>query len=197
MLNSTQGTLKLTDCCKAQVLAIFADLRGKKRVSIKAWQRILGKLCFMGAAIVPGSTGLFGALQLGLSHADMHCVCITNHLRNHLTDFELLAQSIATCPTCFAELVPNYPSAIGSADAAKSGMGGVHFAKGKQPLLWCAPFPPDIQAHMVSTNNPNGDITNSDLEQAGILAQADVANMVYDLCDWTLATLNDNIVAIS
>ena len=97
----------------------------------------------------------------------------------------------------FTELMPNYPLVIGSIDAAKSGMGGVLFAEGKQPLLWCAPFPPDIQACIVSTKNPNGDITNSDLEQAGVLAQANVMNMVCNLHDWMLATLNDNITAIS
>ena len=42
-----------------------------------------------------------------------------------------------------------------------------------------------------------GDITNSDLEQAGLLARADVTNTVFDLCDRTLTTLNDNITAIS
>ena len=175
MLDSTQGTLKLTDHHKARVLAIFDDLCGQKHVSIKAWQWILGELHFMGTAI-PGSAGLFGALQLGLSHANQHCVRITNHLCNHLTDFELLTQSIATHPTCFAELVPNYPLAIGSIDATKSGKGGVLFAKGKQLLLWHVPFPPAIQACIISTNNPTGDITNSNLEQAGVLAQADVMN---------------------
>ena len=76
-------------------------------------------------------------------------------------------------------------------------MGGVLFADGKPPLLWQVPFPPDIQSCLISTKNPNGDITNSDLEQAGVLAQADVANTVFNLRAWTLTTLNDNITAIS
>ena len=44
MLHFAQGTLKLTNHCKAQVLIIFDDLHGKKHVSIKARQLILGKL---------------------------------------------------------------------------------------------------------------------------------------------------------
>ena len=86
---------------------------------------------------------------------------------------------------------------IGSIDDTKSGMGRVIFADNKSPILWHAPFPPEIKAHIVSTDNPNGDITNSDLEQAGILAQANVMNMVYNHCDCMLTTLNDNIAAIS
>ena len=93
--------------------------------------------------------------------------------------------------------MPDYPLVIGSVDATKSSMGGVLFAKGKQPLLWCAPFPPAIRAHIIFTNNPNGDITNSNPEKAGILAKANVANMVYDLRNQMLTTLNDNITAIS
>ena len=196
MLNSAHGTLELTDCHKALVLSIFDELWGRKRVSLKSWQCILGELHFMEAAI-PRSAGLFGALQFGLCHANKHRVCITTHLRDHLTDFELLAQSIATHPTRFAELIPDYPLANGSVDAAKSGMGGVLFADSKQPLLWHMPFPPDIQARTVSTKNPNGDIMNSNLEQAGVLAQAHIMNTVYDLRDQMLATLNNNITAIS
>ena len=41
-----------------------------------------------------------------------------------------------------------------------------------------------------------GDLTNSDLEQAGILTHADVAASLYDLQELTLLTLNDNSAAI-
>ena len=143
-------------------------------------------------AMITGCAGLFGTLQWGLSHADKHHVCITSHLWDHLLDFKLLAQSIT-----LAEIVPNYPSVIGSINATKSGIGGVLFADGKAPILWQAPSPSDIQTCIISTDNLNGDITNSDLKQAGMLAQANVANTVYDLHDQMLATLNDNVFAIS
>jgi len=54
---------------------------------------VLGELRFMGAAI-PGSAGLFGAMQLGLKLADTTHVRITPYLRDHLFDFERLALSI-------------------------------------------------------------------------------------------------------
>ena len=142
---------------------------------------------------VPGASGLFRALQPGLSHADKHHVQITSHLRAHLTDFEALARSIAHRPTHFTEIVPDYPSVIGSVDAAKQGMGEVLFAPGKPPAMWHTCFPEDIQQRIVSTANTAGDLTNSDLEQAGVLAQADMAMLLFDLWELTLATLNDNI----
>ena len=69
--------------------------------------------------------------------------------------------------------------------------------QGTPPTLWQAAFPPDIQARIVSTANRAGDITNSDLEQAGVLGQADVAASLFDLWELMLATVNDNMAAVS
>ena len=94
-------------------------------------------------------------------------------------------------------MVPDYPSVIGSVDAAKPGMGGVLFAPGHPLTLWYATFSLDIQLRIMSLYNPGGDLTNSDLEQAGILAQAAVAASLYNLRKLTLLTLNNNTAAIS
>ena len=48
----------------------------------------------MGPA-VPGSAGLFSALQLGLAHSDKHRVKITHFLHDHLTDFEALTRDVS------------------------------------------------------------------------------------------------------
>ena len=89
----------------------------------------------MGPAI-PGSAGLFGALQLSLTHSDKHWVRITPHLRDHLHDFEALAHDVSQRPTQLAEIIPDYPLAMGSVDAAKIGMGVIIFAPGHLPTLW-------------------------------------------------------------
>ena len=196
ILDTSRGTLELTDWQKSRILAIFEDHHHKGQVGVKKWQQLLSELHFMGPA-VPGASSLFGVLQLGLSHADKHCMCITLHLQHHLTDFEVLARSITQCPTHFMEIMPDYPSMIGSVDTAKPGMGGVLFAPRKPPAMWRVSFPVDIQCSIMSTNNTTGDLTNSDLEQAGVLTQADMATFLFDLQELTLATLNNNIAAIS
>jgi hypothetical protein len=71
------------------------------------------------------------------------------------------------------------------------------FAPGQPPTLWQAAFPPDVQAHIVSTTNHAGDITNSDLKQAGVLGQANVAASLFDLRELMLVTVNDNLAAVS
>ena len=83
-------------------------------------------------------------------------------------------------------------------DDAKPGMGSVLFAPGHPPTFWHTTFSADIQQHIISIDNPLGDLMNSDLEQAGVLlAQADMAASLYDLCELTLTTLNDNTAAIT
>ena len=67
ILDSKQRTLELMDQCKKWIMDIFEDLCRQNRVGVKKWQQVLGELQFMGPAI-PGSAGLFGTLQLGLSH---------------------------------------------------------------------------------------------------------------------------------
>jgi hypothetical protein len=114
-----------------------------------------------------------------------------------LTDFETLAQSILQRPTRIAEVIPNYPSVIGSVGAAKAGMGGVVFAPGQPPTLWQAAFPPDIQVRIVSTTNRARDITNSDLKQGGVLGQADIVASLFNLWELMLVTVNDNVAAVS
>jgi hypothetical protein len=77
-------------------------------------------------------------------------------------------------------------------------MGGGFFADDKEQIMWHAEFPEDIQERiLVLLNDPTSELTNSNLEQAGVLAQADMANMIYDLWNWTLATFNDNMAAVS
>ena len=86
---------------------------------------------------------------------------------------------------------------IGSVDAAKLGIGGVLFAPRKPPAMWWAIFPEDIQCHIVSTDNATGNLTNSDLEQAGVVAQANMATFLFDIQEITLMTLNNNVATIS
>ena len=79
------------------------------------------------------------------------------------------------------EVVLDYPLVLGLVDATKLGMGGILFAPGHPPTLWHATFPSNIQECIVSFDNQVGDLTNSDLEQASILAQANVAASLYNL----------------
>ena len=86
---------------------------------------------------------------------------------------------------------------MGATDAAKAGMGGVYWDHTGRPYLWRVPFPSDVQSRLVSTDNPTGSITNSDLEHAGLIAQLDVQCTSHSTTYATICNLSDNTPAVS
>ena len=196
ILDTLNQTLELPPHRMERIKAIFDALRGQRRVSVKKWQKVLGELRFVSVGI-PGSAGLFSALQLGLQHADQHRIRVTRHVRNHLDEFESLVLDLGARPTRLGEIVPDLPRVMGATDASKLGMGGVFFAEGLPPKLWRAPYPPDIQAQVVSTDNPMGALTNSDLEQSALTVHHDVVCNAYDVRELTVSTCSDNTPAVS
>ena len=196
IIDTLRQTLELPAHRKQTLADIFQRLAATHRVSAKEWQRILGKLRFVSVA-VPGSAGLFCALQLALTKSKGNRVRINRSLRAHVDAFANLAASLCHRPTHLAEIIPQAPSYFGATDAAKAGMGGVFFDHTHQPYLWRLPFPPDIQADIVSTNNPAGSITNSDLEHCGLLGQVSVQADHFPVTYATIYNLSDNTPAVS
>lgn len=196
LIDTAAQTLTLPPHRYERLCAIFDDLRGRKRVSLKTWQQVLGELRSMVLAI-PGGRGLFSTLQTGILHSDRNRVRLDSHVRAQLDDFEALAADLHLRPTRLAEIVPDLPSGIGAVDAAKPGMGGVWFVDGAPPLLWRAPFPSHVQARLVSDHNPRGDLSNSDLELAGVVAHQDILAQSIDSRERTFTILNDNSPAVS
>jgi hypothetical protein len=88
--------------------------------------------------------------------------------------------------------VPGHPIHIGACDAAKSGAGGIWFPAKGPLLLWHLPLADDIQRRLVSSSNPAGDITNSDLELAGTVLHQDILRQHAPIADETAHTFCDN-----
>jgi hypothetical protein len=195
VLDTVNQTLSLPPHRAARLLHLFADLRGRTRVSVHKWQCFLGELRSMVLAI-PGGKGLFSTLQHGFTYCDKHRLRLTPSIRAHLDDFESLAQSLASRPTRLAEIIPDVPTFIGSCDASKAGMGGVWFLPTGACHVWRTTFPPDVQLDLITAEHPRGSITNSDLELAGILAHQEILPTLADVREHTIAVLNDNFPAI-
>jgi hypothetical protein len=196
LINTAKQTLELPPHRYDRLCSIFDDLRGRKRVSLTTWQKVLGELRSMVLAI-PGGRGLFSTLQSGILHSDRNRVRIDSHVRAQLDDFEALAADLHLRPTQLSEIVPDHPSGIGAVDAAKPGMGGVWFIDGAAPLLWRASFPLHIQQRLVSDDNPAGDLSISDFELAGVVAHQDILAQSFDARSRTFTILNDNSPAVS
>ena len=198
-IDTVRQTLELPPHRLERLQHLFDTLRFKNRVSLKLWHKVLGELRSMSIGI-PGSRGLFSLLQEGLRHTDKHRLRITPAMRDQLSDFEHLAATLHARPTELGELVPDHPIAVGPHDASGLGMGGAWLPattrSNLSPTLWRAQFPPHIQSRLVSHSNPHGDITNSDLELAGLLAQQDIIAQLVDCRGRTIAPLGDNIPSV-
>ena len=142
-----------------------------RAVERKVMEKLVGKLRHASLA-VPAAKGLFSPLQAALIGSDQQ-INITPAIKQSLQDWRALLDEVMTEPTHTEELVKAPPSYVGYCDACKFGAGGVWVSGRKElpPFVWRAAFPEEIQRRVVSFSNPNGDITNSDLEMAGVLLE--------------------------
>jgi hypothetical protein len=120
-------------------------------------------------------------------------------VREALTDFRTLIKILAQRPTNCKELVVNTPGYVGFYDASKLGAGGVWLSGSLHlsPIVWRLEWPPDMQQNVVSFSNPNGTITNSDLEMAGMLAHYLVLEHLVSLRHVHVAAWCDNTPTVS
>jgi len=200
LVNTVRQTLELPAHRQQRLREIFDYLRGRTRVTLSTWHKVLGELRSMSIGI-PGSRGLFSLLQNEVKYADKGRIRLTPGMIDQIADFEHLANSLAERPTSLAELVPDHPVAIGPHDASGQGMGGVWLPaisnSNLGPTLWRARFPAEISSNLVSWENPTGTITNSDLELAGCIAHQDVLLQTVNCAGRTVLPLGDNTPSVS
>ena len=198
IVDTVAETIELPEHRRLRFLEITGTLLERHRVSIKEWHKALGELRSMILA-VPGGRGFFSTLQMGFKQSDKHRIRINKPMHDAISDLHHLALDIGARPTRLGEVVPDLPVAIGTADASGSGMGGTWLSPDPSfhPLVWRAKFPTEVQLDLVSTANPQGSITNSDLELAGQIAHLDVLNQHSDCRERTVSILTDNISARS
>ena len=141
------------------------------------------------APALSGARGLFSVLKDALSKADKNRVRVTRRVWDVVADFRAIADSLATRPTGFRELVPTSPVYIGASDACSPGMEGVWFHSTdttKPPLVWHLAFTKDVTNALVTASNPHGTISISDLELLAMIAHKDIVAHNADVCERTL-----------
>jgi hypothetical protein len=173
--------------------------RTQKRTSRKKWHKVLGELRSMTIAL-PGARGLFSQMQHALTTGTTHRINLSDGVHDALDDFRYLHENIVTRPTRIQELVPLAPSIINYHDASGYAAGGallptdtaVHRDENCAPIVWRMPFTPEVQKELVSFQNPNGKITNSDLELAAAIVSNDAAAQNFDVKERTILSNTDN-----
>jgi hypothetical protein len=183
----------------AYVKEVHKVLR-RTTVPLKTLQVLVGKLRH-ASVILPAAKGFFTPLNfvmrgnpatIGLGAA--------SEARAALKDLISLIHMLSMQPTHVNELVADMPHYAGYHDAAAEGAGGVWFSltDNMPPSVWRERFPRDIEADVITDDNPAGGITNSDLELAAeVLAIGVILESAPKIKHAPLGTLCDNTPTVS
>ena len=142
------------------------------RMGCKDLERLVGKLRSMHL-VVPGAVAHLFHIQRVLNQEAVDRAWIFLAFHRELTNWKVLALQAASRLTHLAEIARWEPTHLGFCDASGIGAGGVwlDLARIGQNLVCRLPWPPDSVATLVSLINPQGKITNSDLELAALNLQ--------------------------
>jgi hypothetical protein len=202
IINTLDKTISLPPHRLVRVRDILDSIsRTQHRIALSKWQQVLGELRSMSLAI-PVAIGLFSVLQEALKSSDGSRMRLNQHTHAFLQDFRWLVEDVSARPTKIDELVPNSNlSTRSTCDASGTGQGGVHFVLLPDgttlPMLWRSRWLRHISARLVSSSNPTGDITNSELELAASVTHADVLSQAFDVRSHTTHQLSDNSATVA
>ena len=205
LIDTVSGTVHLPPHRVERLAELLASIPPtQKRTSIKKWHRVLGELRSMSLAL-PGSRHLFSQMQHALLHKKGGRISLRKGVHDAVADFNWILSNIESRPTRIAELVPLLASAVGHHDASGKGCGGVWFPSDhltprqgveQKPVLWRLEWPSFIADELVTSDNPSGSITISDLELAGGLLHLEALAQTFDIRERTVLSKTDNLATL-
>eukprot|EP00978_Attheya_sp_CCMP212_P017850 scaffold48105_cov30-Attheya_sp.AAC.5 len=203
MQDGRKRTIQLTIAKADAIILEITRVLWKRKIPLKRFQKLLGKLQH-AAGILPAAKSLFTPLNVSLRD-DLKWIPIPvdSDVRYAMLDFKtLILQNLAARPTHVMELEFDRDDFVGYCDASAFvfGAGGVWFSGllSLTPTLWGqVEWPSDITVNVVSDQNPDGTITNSDLEMAGVLIQQMVLERLVDFCHRRSIIHCDNTPSVS
>ncbi|KAL7545534.1 hypothetical protein ACHAWF_008883 [Thalassiosira exigua] len=163
------GATRCIELAAKKQEAILRELKTvlrRRKVPFKRFQKLVWKLRHASIG-VPAGKYLFGPINR-LMAIEPRVVdwSRARDARCALEDWGQLIRGASKEPTHVNELVPGAPAYKGTLDASGEGTGGV-WVPGEEtlaPIVWRVRWPPEVVARLVTFDNPEGDITNSDLE---------------------------------
>ena len=181
VIDGAARTVRLPEVKAADLAMATRRLLAKKRVSLKVFQSIVGRLR-NAATILPAARSLFTPINRALrgNPALVPLGAANSELRATLLDLRTLVLDLGQRPTHVHELVVRPSDYHGYCDASAFGAGGVWFSGAcpLRPHVWRLEWPADITKEVVSSANPGGRLTNSDLEMAAVVLQFGVLEAI-------------------
>ena len=169
IMDGATRCIELSEKKQAAILQeLKTVLRIKRGVPFKRVEKLVGKLRHASIGI-PAGKALFGPINQFMAMEPKQIFwdrCPDVKLA--LNDWKQLIQEAAKEPTHVKELVAGEADYKGTLDASGEGAGGICISGQRElaPIVWQVKWAKEVVDRLVTPENPNGDITNSDLEMA-------------------------------
>jgi hypothetical protein len=199
LIDGRARTIQLPTDKAADITTEIRRILTKKRVTLKRYRRIVGKLRHV-TLIMPGTRGVFSPINKALKgNPAVIGLGTKSEVRHALLDLGTLVADLTSRPTKIKDLVPGLDAYRGYCDACAAGAGGVWFSGEDklEPMVWRVRFPPDIEQEVVSDKNPSGRLTNSDLELAAVLYQNMILRQVAPMQHQRAGIFSDNTPTVA
>jgi hypothetical protein len=200
-IDTERMTITLPDSRLETLQKAIKPLCLQRRTTLKKWRALLGTMRSATTALY-GGEHLFSILQQAFQSAKHNRITLTALLKAMLHDWLVLADTMTKYPVPIHALVPRAPDIVTATDASRVGMGGFWLQPSPHtpqhiPVLWRTAFDTDIQSQLITAANPNGTITNSDLELAAIITGTSLANHHLPIAHPSILVASDNIPAVT
>ncbi|KAL7526943.1 hypothetical protein ACHAWF_001977 [Thalassiosira exigua] len=200
MMDGATRCIKLAEAKQKAILAkLKVVLRMKWGVPFKRLQKLVGKLRHASIG-VPAGKYLFGPINLLMAQEELDYVVwrLAPEEKQALEDWGQLIREAPREPTHVNELVPGEADYKGTLGASGGGAGGVWLPAKRElaPIVWRLRWPPEVVARLVTSENPDGDITNSDLEMAAEVLGWLVLEAVVSTLHAPLGLCSDNSATV-
>ncbi len=173
--NGQQKTMWLEEQKRAKLLTtLHAWIQAgncERGVPFKEFESVVAKLQHAFTALLGGQGLLSPCNQLLKKQPQVVYFLRNQPLFSAISNCQTILRESTKQPTRCRKLVAGWPDFVGVVDASSHGVGGVIIGKlfKCKPTVFCLKWPPDISADVISDSNPNGKITNLDLELAGLV----------------------------
>jgi hypothetical protein len=199
MFDGRNYTIYLPPDKTSKIIASIKKIIKRQETTLHKFQQLIGKLMHASIGLPMGKSLLSPAFAA--MRNDPATIPLTTYIKQCLSDWTTLLHQLSSRPTKVRELIQSTPTYVGYVDACAFGAGGVWFSGTTtiQPTVWRIQFPKYVIANLVSDNNNNGTLTNSDLEMAGLLCQWLVLECIapHSLQYNTIGIFSDNTPTVA
>ena len=174
-------------------------LRKKRGLRFKSFEKLVGKLRHASIGI-PAGKYLFGPINrlIAMQPKIIYWERAPGAWQA-MKDWGQLIKEASKEPTHVKELVAGDAAYKGTLDASGEGAGGVWLpgTKALAPVVWRVKWPQDVRDALITWDNPNGKITNSDLEMAAELLGWLVLESIVPLRHEHVGLCSDNSATVA